>query len=81
MLANSANRRHANSMPIGGHDFWRKMQMVSRITCTAADDALSVGEKDDIEQHGGRIGRRTVGVDAKPGVEAAQVDLVIEQLD
>ena len=45
-----------------------------------ADDALAVGEQDDLEQHGGRIGGSAGGVVIEPGIEAGQVELVIDEV-
>lgn len=46
----------------------------------AADDALTVGEQDDLEQHGWWVGGSACGIVAESGIQAGQVDLVIEQV-
>ena len=46
----------------------------------AADDALTVGEEDDLEQHGGRICCCASDVVLVVGVEPAEVNLVIKQV-
>ena len=46
----------------------------------AADDALAVGEQHDLEQHGRRVGGGAGVVVVVAGVEAGQVELVIDQV-
>ena len=47
---------------------------------TAADDALRIGEQDDLEQDGGRVGTGTGLVVAIAGVEVGEVELMIDQM-
>ncbi len=46
----------------------------------AADDAARVRKQDQLEQHRGRIRRRSSGVVAVAGVQTRQIDLVFEQM-
>jgi hypothetical protein len=46
----------------------------------AADDAPAVGEEDDLEQHGRRVGGCAGEVVLVAGVEAGQVELVIDEV-
>ena len=43
------------------------------------DNALAVGEQDDLEQQAGRIGRCTAAVVGVTGIEVAQVEFVVNQ--
>jgi len=45
----------------------------------AADDALAVGEQDDLEQHSRRPGRGARQVVAVAGVEVGQIQFVVAQ--
>src|SRR5690606_25094856 len=44
------------------------------------DDALTVGEEDDLEQHARRKGAGAGEVVPVAGIEAGQVDLVVDQM-
>lgn len=46
----------------------------------AGNDALAVGEQNNLEQHGGWIGGSAGGVILEPGIEAGQIDLVIDEV-
>jgi hypothetical protein len=52
----------------------------ARSMLAAADDAPAVGEEDDLEQHGRRVGGCAGEVVLVAGVEAGQVELVIDQV-
>ena len=45
-----------------------------------ADDALAVGEQHDLEQHPRRVGRSTRLVVAVAGIEAGEIDLMVDQV-
>jgi hypothetical protein len=47
---------------------------------TAGDDAARVRQKNDLEQHGRRVGARAGHVVVEAHIEAAEIDLVIEQM-
>ncbi len=55
-------------------------QQAGTLDVAATDNALAVGEQDDLEQHGGWVGGSACGIVAQPGIQASQVDLVIEQV-
>lgn len=46
----------------------------------AADDALEIGKQDYLQEHGRKIGGYTSFVIAEAGIEAGQVEFVIEQV-
>ena len=56
------------------------MFAAGRLDVSATDDALTVGEQDNLEQHCGRVRGGAGGVVLVVGVEAAEVDLMVEQV-
>lgn len=51
-----------------------------RLDVAAADDALAVGEEDDLEQHRRWVGGCAGGVVLVVDIESAEVDLMVEQV-
>ena len=46
----------------------------------AGDNALAVGEQHDLEQHRGRIGGGPCFIIPEPGIEAGQIQLVVDKV-
>ena len=46
----------------------------------AADDALGIGEQDNLQEHRGWIGGGTGCIVAETGIETGQIELVIDQV-
>ena len=56
------------------------MLAAGALDVAAADDALGIGEQDNLQKHGGRIGGGTGCIVAETGIETGQIELVVDQV-
>ncbi len=76
------NRQHCEGEPQRPPELSDRFQTAVGGTGLYAerDDAAAVGEEDDFEQHGRRVGLRPAAVVLVAAIEAGQVELVIDQV-